>query len=124
MNQPNKVKTRVSVDEAFKNQDSRLYPNAFAAGWNAALDSVILPESKRFEVGDEVRIRVNVHTTAIGQIVEGIPQTRDLTEQEKVDALLSCPRVTHVQLVIAVANGKTLDQLCQECGVATTREVP
>lgn len=149
MNQPNKVlqggkpQTRQTFEEWIKErfgapQDSGEWDMEREA-WFAALDAVILPEGKRFEVGDKVSavtradgvFRLAVISavdqescqTRLPSNVRPLPQTRELTEQEKIDALMSCPNVTHVQLLIESFNGKTLDQLCEEYGVATTKEV-
>lgn len=103
-----------------------------------------IAEGKRFEIGESVQVFDHEKKRWVYGVIGAsdsqglaepqmfwdnpkdvrfLPQTVELTEQEKVDALLSCPNVTHVQLLIESFNGKTLDQLCDEYGVATSREI-
>lgn len=198
MNQPNKVKTRVTMGEAWRvhyDANPGLLPSdaeSFEQGWNAALDSVILPEGKRLETDGlpdfedaleeafwnfdawhkrkwsapperdafkmtvralfkrgldpesrglcaeldarrmEVQsqhkiimdLRGQMHTLTIEQKVErcvrqAIGQVHG-RENKGHDTILADAWAI---IARALANGKTLDQLCAEMGVATMKEV-
>jgi hypothetical protein len=159
MNPTNKVQTRQTFEEWNGNtpapgrqsvQDHR------RDGWNAALDSVILPEGKRFEIGDGA-LRFEAGDTWIsGRVVflpdglfetfnknqqfqlgvdkldkfRPIPQTVDLTDDEKLHEVEQAMKKRSEDSAIAVVRDlakqltlKTLDQLCADYNVPTTREI-
>lgn len=144
MNQPNKVKTRVTIDEAFLKKGSTLNANAFAAGWNAALDSVILPEGKRFEVGDSCLVyrhdkekwvdavigaaERDDEMWIIPEDVRVAPQTRELTGEEKLEAVRQKSGMSDAELLglfiqMESSGQDTLEQLCFDYGIPKMREV-
>jgi len=121
------------------------------AVYKAALDSVILPEGKRFEVGDKVQFQYSSEGKWVDgrifaydgkmhqeypQCVRPLPQTVELMMEEKRIRLMNaiCDRkktsqVNALGIIIDALSGsqdtgKTLDQLCKEYNVPTTREVP
>jgi hypothetical protein len=151
MNPTNKVQTNQTFTAWLEEQKAvrKIYDHevdSLREGWNAALDSVILPEGKRFEVGDEALAVVDgterngtiefvTHYQQVINLaskdVHPLPQTVELTAKEKLwaveqemvkrgDESLAAARVIATKL----ATGKTLDQLCKEYNVPTMREVP
>lgn len=113
------------------------------AAWRAALASVISTSStqggKRFEVGDEATANYTdgLHRGLIGfvpndktnrrdifdpSIVRPLPQTVELTVEDKLNEVVG--KVGSLRLIASeLANGKTLDELCEAYGVETTRSV-
>jgi len=158
MNPTNKVQTREVIDEAVKvlrhvakygktSQGGEEWGNAEHCFFVAdKLDSVILPEGKRFEVGDEALAVVDgderngtiefvTHYQQVINLaskdVRPRPQTVELTDDEKLHEVEQAMKKRSEDSAIAVVRdlakqltGKTLDQLCKEYGVPTTREIP
>lgn len=139
------VKTRQTFSEFAKerwgNLDASTY-NARLEVWNAALASVILPEG-RFEVGQPCEVfdhhkqrwlRGSFGASDGNPVVEDVtfwfdpadvrplPKTVELTVEEKIDALGSCG-LSWRDIAVLTNSGKTLDQLCSEYEVATTKEL-
>ena len=124
------------------------------AVWNAALANTLpvqppVQQTGRFEVGDRVEMLVGAsrwesativasflrdgtsHSTPFPADVRPAPQTIDLTDDEKIDAIFasrvqrmpeSIPN-TWKAIAHELATGKTLDQLCAQHGVETKRSV-
>ncbi len=129
--------------------------NSRRKGWNAALANVQPVETgKRFEVGDKVSMlirnsewvdgtivathvdRVGTrHSTPHTSDVRPLPKTVDLTDDEKIEAIVDavCKSLEAVRngavatlegykmIAVALATGKTLDQLCNEYSIAIMR---
>lgn len=115
--------------------------NSRRKGWNAALAAVV--QTGRFEVGDDVeafdhkkqewvKATIGAHEDEIElwtypEDVRPLPQTVDLTVEEKVGRLVFImPNPTdrnERDLLLALATGKTIDELCAEYNIPTTREV-
>lgn len=110
--------------------------------WNAALASVILPEG-RFEVGDVARAnyRAGLKPGLIAFVPDDntldiifdplvVRKVIELTTEEKLNAVFDAELVKNVltdagrwhKISQHLANGKTIDQLCAEHGVSTTKE--
>jgi len=121
--------------------------DSFESVWQTVRTSAVAT-GKRFEVGDVVRSRGSSEgkwmesvITAVPKStgpettnpanVEPLPQTVDLTDDEKVDAIFasrvqrmpeSIPN-TWKAIAHELATGKTLNELCATYGVETTRRM-
>lgn len=134
------------------NLDGSTY-NARLETWNAALASVILPEGRfevgqKVEMqystqGKWVQGHIIANdgemTQTHPECVRPLPTTVELTVNEKIrevaTAMLNKIEPTtsdavahdligiHIEISQSLANGKTLDQLCSEYGVSTTKEL-
>lgn len=114
--------------------------------WNAIKFAISeVPNGKRFEVGEVVEVEDKDGTwnpcvvTIVGSNgkpaygrVRPLPKTVELTVSEKriavMNEMIAVARFdTQTEALACIvddlANGKTLDQLCSEYGIATTREV-
>jgi len=142
--------TRMSVDEAFEEfsrdvpdvQDSRI--GYFYAAWNAALANM---QQGGLNIGDRVSILHDVKNERIpgmvvfrpdsggwydsrGLDVRPLPKTVELTDDEKLRAIFDAELVKNVltkagcwRKIAEARNTKTLEQLCAEYSIATTRSV-
>ena len=105
-------------------------------GWNAALANALIG---RFEVGDVVMSRGSSDGKWMESVIMAFPKqggpvtndpsnvrpapkTVDLTDDEKLQAL-NDKGMTLKVFVTGTRAGKTLDELCKEYGVETTRSV-
>jgi len=152
MNPTNKVQTRVSAEEAatayglYKSDGRDLA--LFKQGFETGRDSVILPEGKRFEVGDRaigpqghggtidgkiVWVPLNTAGNLVDDptLVRPLPQAVELTDVDKLKGVFEAfqakdpvPEASAWAIIAQMLVGKTLDQLCAEYNVPTTREVP
>lgn len=140
------VKMRQTMEDAWTkaHTDGSIVPvrataDAFELGWNAALASVELPEG-RFEVGQVVEVEDKYGTwnqcvvTIVGSNgkpaygkVRPLPKTVELTDDEKLraieDAMPDSPLESARKVSRELLKGKTLDELCAQYNVKTTREV-
>lgn len=147
------VKTRQTCREWIKSirSDDESLNREREYAWTAALASVI-PEGKRFEVGDRatcagvpgrIGFKPDDERTSWWSFdpraVEMAPRTVELTVNEKLRELATAmlnkiePTTSdavahdliniHIEISQSLANGKTLDQLCSEFGVSTTKEM-
>jgi len=149
MNPTNKVQTRVSAEEGWQKEERLASFQSYEAGWNAALDSVILPaplsegSGKRFEVGDRARWGGDlgkiifkpddpqVATVSDPRLIDfPLPQTVELTDDEKLNAVEKAmaaksedSRISVVRDLAKQLTTKTLGQLCAEYCVPTKREM-
>jgi hypothetical protein len=159
MNPTNKVQTRQTFEEIAKErrwtiENMRLRREAY----EAALDSVILPEGNGFDIGQRILRYEAGETWVMGICLflpdsiswqsftedqraalsvkstdkfRPIPQTVELTDDEKLDAVEKAmaaksedSRISVVRDLAKKLTHKTLDQLCAEYNVPTTRELP
>lgn len=107
----------------------------FTDTWDAALASVI-STGKRFEVGDRVIGGDSDSCTIVALVDDGnggywrdpadvrpIPQTVELTDDEKFLAIVTKNPDWTARDALVACQGKTLDELCAQYGVETTRRV-
>lgn len=146
------VKTRQSFEEwNLPFQATREWQKGTAleiaqAAWNAALASV--ETTGRFEVGDRAvsgcehgTIGFEPDNPHFGTIydpkdVRPLPKTVELTVEERLEACIDAKKAMRKKagyedspyyashlILNELANGKSLDQLCSEYGLSTTKEL-